>query len=222
MTHSASPSGAGLDALLAPGSIAIVGASNDWRRFGGRPLHYMREFGYRGQLFPVNPGRTEVQSLEAYPSVKAIGEPVDCALLAITAEDTLQAIRDCAEAGVRSAVIFGAGFAEVGAEGVARQEEVMALARAHGMRVLGPNCMGLVNARAGVYSTFASAYEEGLPPAGGVGIATQSGGYGGYLLKHCFMRGLGVSHFVATGNEADVDVGSSACWGQRAATASRW
>jgi acetate---CoA ligase (ADP-forming) len=109
-------------------------------------------------------------------------------------------------------VIFGAGFAEVGAEGVARQEEVMALARAHGMRVLGPNCMGLVNARAGVYSTFASAYEEGLPPAGGVGIATQSGGYGGYLLKHCFMRGLGVSHFVATGNEADVDVGEVLGW----------
>jgi acyl-CoA synthetase (NDP forming) len=202
----------GLDALLAPRSVAIIGASNDWRRFGGRPLHYMREFGYQGELYPVNPGRAEVQSVKAYANVKDIGAPVDCALLAVTAADTLQSIRDCAQAGVRSAVIFGAGFAEVGAEGVARQDEVIALARASGMRVLGPNCMGLVNARAGVYSTFASASEEGLPPLGGVGVATQSGGYGGYLLKHCFMRGLGVSHFVATGNEADVDVGEVLGW----------
>jgi acyl-CoA synthetase (NDP forming) len=213
MTDPVSPDPlASLDTLLAPRSIAIVGASNDWRRFGGRPLHYMREFGYRGALYPVNPGRAEVQGMKAYPDIKAIGAPVDCALLSITAEDTLQSIRECAEAGVRSAVIFGAGFAEVGGEGAARQEDVMAVARAHGMRVLGPNCMGLVNARAGVYSTFASAYEEGLPPAGGVGVATQSGGYGGYLLKHCFMRGLGVSHFVATGNEADVDVGEVLAW----------
>lgn len=206
------PRASGLDALLAPRSIAILGASNDWRRFGGRPVHYMREFGYQGKLYPVNPGRAEVQGLRAYARAKDIGQPVDCALLSITAEDTVEAIRDCAEAGVRSAVIFGAGFAEVGGEGSARQDEVMAIARHAGMRILGPNCMGLVNARAGVYSTFASAYEEGLPPAGGVGVATQSGGYGGYLLKHCFMRGLGVSHFVATGNEADVDMGEVLAW----------
>lgn len=198
--------------LLAPRSVAIVGASNDWRRFGGRPLHYMREFGYQGALYPVNPGRPEVQGLKAYASITDIGQPVDCALLSITAEDTMQAIRDCAAAGVRSAVIFGAGFAEVGGEGQARQDEVMTIAREAGMRILGPNCMGLVNVRGGVYSTFASAYEEGPPSAGGVAIATQSGGYGGYLLKHCFMRGLGVSHFVATGNEADVDVGEVLGW----------
>ncbi len=201
-----------LDALLAPRSIAIVGASNDWRRFGGRPLHYMREYGYRGKLYPVNPGRAEVQGLKAYPSVRAIGEPVDCALLSVTAEDTLQAIRDCAEAGVRSALIFGAGFAEIGAEGKARQDEVVAVARAGGMRILGPNCMGVVNAGAQVYSTFASAYEGGPPAPGGVAVATQSGGYGGYLMRHCFMRGLGVSHFVATGNEADVDLGEVLGW----------
>ncbi|HSW20476.1 MAG TPA: CoA-binding protein, partial [Ramlibacter sp.] len=208
--HSSSPGG--LDALLAPRSVAIVGASNDWRRFGGRPLHYMIEAGYGGALYPVNPGRAQVQGLKAYPDIKSIGQPIDCALLSITAEATVQTVRDCAEAGVRSAVLFGAGFAEVGAQGMARQDEVMAIARAHGMRILGPNCMGLVNARAGVYSTFASAYEEGLPAPGRIGVATQSGGYGGYLLKHSFMRGLGVSHFVATGNEADVDLGDVLGW----------
>lgn len=212
MTVSLPPNAAGLDALLAPRSVAIIGASNDWRRFGGRPLHYMRESGYQGGLYPVNPGRAEVQGLKAYPDIKSIGQPIDCALLSITAEETVQTIRDCVEAGVRSAVLFGAGFAEVGPEGQARQDEVMAIARAHGMRILGPNCMGLVNARAGVYSTFASAYEEGLPKPGGIGIATQSGGYGGYLLKHSFMRELGVSHFVATGNEADVDLGEVLGW----------
>ncbi len=206
------PNAAGLDALLAPRSVAIIGASNDWRRFGGRPLHYMRESGYQGALYPVNPGRAEVQGLKAYADIKAIGQPIDCALLSITAEETVQTIRDCVEAGVRSAVLFGAGFAEVGPEGQARQDQVMAIARAHGMRILGPNCMGLVNARAGVYSTFASAYEESLPKPGGIGIATQSGGYGGYLLKHSFMRELGVSHFVATGNEADVDLGEVLGW----------
>jgi acyl-CoA synthetase (NDP forming) len=208
----ASPAASALDALLAPGSIAIIGASNDWRRFGGKPLHYLKQFGYAGKVYPVNPGRKEVQGIKAYSNVRDIDQPIDCALLAVTAEDTLKSIRDCAEAGVRSAVIFGAGFAEVGEEGTSRQDEVMAIARASSMRVLGPNCMGLSNARAGVYSTFASAYEEGVPDAGGVAVVTQSGGYGGYLLKHCFMRGLGVSHFVATGNEADVDAGEALAW----------
>jgi acetate---CoA ligase (ADP-forming) len=202
----------GLDALLAPRSLAIIGASNDWRRFGGKPLHYLKQFGYAGGIYPVNPGRPEVQGIQAYANVRDIGQPIDCAMLAVTAEDTLASMRDCAAAGVRSVVVFGAGFAEVGGEGTARQDEVMAIARAHGMRVLGPNCMGLVNSGARVYSTFASAYEEGVPGEGGIAVLTQSGGYGGYLLKHCFMRGLGVSHFVATGNEADVDVGEVLAW----------
>jgi acyl-CoA synthetase (NDP forming) len=212
-TSTSVPSGfASLSTLLEPQSIAIVGAANDWRRFGGKPLHYLRQAGYTGGLFPVNPTRTEVQGVPAYASIGDIGRPVDCAMLAVSAEDTVQTIRDCAAAGVRSAIVFGAGFAEVGAQGMARQAEMMAIARSAGMRILGPNCMGLVNAHAGVYSTFASAYEEGLPAPSGVAIATQSGGYGGYLLKHCFMRGLGVSHFAATGNEADVDVGEVLAW----------
>lgn len=201
-----------LDALLAPRSIAVVGASNDWRRFGGRVLHYMRQAEFPGGIYPVNPVRSEVQGLKAYDKVSAIGLDVDCAMLAITAEDTVQTIRDCAESGVRSAIIYGAGFAEVGPEGQARQDEVLAIARANGMRILGPNCMGLVNARKRVYATFASAFEEGLPEPGRIGIATQSGGYGGYLLKHSFMRHLGVSHFVATGNECDVDLGETLEW----------
>lgn len=201
-----------LDALFAPRSIAVVGASNDWRRFGGRVLHYLRRSNYAGDIYPINPGREEVQGLQAYVDVKSVGRPFDCAVLAITAEDTLQTIRDCAESGVRSAIIYGAGFAEVGEAGRQRQDEVVAIARANGMRILGPNCMGLVNARERVYATFASAFEERFPEPGRIGIATQSGGYGGYLLQHTAMRQLGLSHFVATGNEADVDVGEAMAW----------
>ncbi|WP_295374322.1 acetate--CoA ligase family protein [uncultured Pseudacidovorax sp.] len=204
--------GAGLDALFAPRSIAIIGASNDWRRFGGRPLHYLQRFGFDGAVYPVNPGRAEVQGVKAYADVRDVGAPIDCALLSVTAEDTIAAMTQCAEAGVRSAVLFGAGFAEVGGEGPQRQQALLSIARQAGMRVLGPNCMGLVNAQAGVYSTFASAYEDVDRLAGSMAVVTQSGGYGGYLLKHCFMRGLGVSHFVATGNEADVDVGEALAW----------
>jgi acyl-CoA synthetase (NDP forming) len=207
-----SPSSQRLDALFAPRSIAVVGASNDWRRFGGRVLHYLRRAEYAGDVYPINPGRDEVQGLQAYPDVRSVGRSFDCAVLAITAEDTLRTIRECAEAGVRSAIIYGAGFAEVGEEGRRRQDEVVAIAHANGMRILGPNCMGLVNARERVYATFASAFEERFPAPGRIGIATQSGGYGGYLLQHTAMRQLGLSHFVATGNEADVDVGEAMAW----------
>lgn len=207
-----SPTSSRLDALFAPRSVAVVGASNDWRRFGGRVLHYLRRSNYAGDIYPINPGREEVQGLKAYVDVKSVGRPFDCAVLAITAEDTLQTIRDCAESGVRSAIIYGAGFAEVGETGRQRQDEVVAIARANGMRILGPNCMGLVNARERVYATFASAFEERFPEPGRIGIATQSGGYGGYLLQHTAMRQLGLSHFVATGNEADVDVGEAMAW----------
>lgn len=202
----------GLEALLAPRSIAVVGASNDWRRFGGRVLHYIRQAGFDGDIYPINPGRDVVQELKAYPSVRAIGRPFDCAMLAITAEESVQTIRDCAEMGVKSAIVYGAGFAEAGPEGRARQDEMLAVARAHGMRILGPNCMGLVNARSRFYATFASAYEQGLPEPGRIAMATQSGGYGGYVLQHAIMRRLGLSHFVTTGNEADVEIGEVMGW----------
>ncbi|WP_162571431.1 acetate--CoA ligase family protein [Variovorax sp. SRS16] len=201
-----------LDALFAPQSVAVVGASNDWRRFGGRVLHYLRHAGFGGPLYPVNSVRDEVQGIKAYPNVAAIGKPFDCAILSITAEETVQTLRDCAQAGVKSAIVYGAGFAEVGAEGQARQDEVVAIARASGMRILGPNCMGLVNARAGFVATFASAYEQGLPEPGRIGVVTQSGGYGGYILQHAQLRKLGLGYFVATGNECDVDMGEALDW----------
>lgn len=201
-----------LDALFAPKSVAIIGASSDQRRFGGRPIQYLLDAGFEGGIYPVNPARAEIQGLKAYPSISAIEGPVDCAILAISAEATLDTLQACIVKGVRSAILYGAGFSEMGDEGRALQDRVVAMARDAGMRLLGPNCMGLFNAHARFYATFASAMEEGVGKPGGIAVASQSGGYGGYLLKHLMLRGLGLSQWITTGNEADVDVGEALGW----------
>ena len=201
-----------LDALFAPSSIAIIGASSDQRRFGGRPIQYLLDAGFAGGIYPVNPARDEIQGLKAYPSISDIKGLVDCAILAISAEATLATLEACIAKGVRSAILYGAGFSEMGDEGRALQDRVVAMARDAGMRLLGPNCMGLFNAHARFYATFASAMEEGVGKPGGIAVASQSGGYGGYLLKHLMLRGLGLSQWITTGHEADVDVGEALGW----------
>jgi acyl-CoA synthetase (NDP forming) len=209
------PTGAaadGLAALFAPRSVAVVGASSDQRRFGGRPIQYMLEAGFEGPIYPVNPARDAIQGLKAYPSLEAIDGEIDCALLAVSAEATLSAVEACVAKGVKAAVLYGAGFSESGAEGQALQARMTAMAREGGLRLLGPNCMGLMNTRARFYGTFASALEEGAPPPGRIAVASQSGGFGGYLMKHLFRRGLGISQWVTTGNEADLDLGEALYW----------
>lgn len=203
---------ASLDPLFAPRSVAIIGASSDQRRFGGRPIQYLLDAGFEGPIYPVNPVRDEIQGLKAYPSILDVPGPVDCALLAVGADVTQKTVEDCISRGVNAAICYGAGFAEVGGEGIARQTRLLETARAGGLRLLGPNCMGALNARSKFYGTFASALEDGVPPAGRIAIASQSGGYGGYLLRHLFLRGLGVSQWVTTGNEADIDVGEALHW----------
>jgi acyl-CoA synthetase (NDP forming) len=201
-----------LDALFAPQSVAIIGASSDQRRFGGRPIQYLLDAGFPGGIYPVNPGREEIQGLKTYASISAIDGPVDCAILAISAEATLATLEACIAKGVHSAVLYGAGFSEMGDEGRALQDRVLAMARGSGMRLLGPNCMGLFNAHKRFYATFASALEEDVGQPGNIAVASQSGGYGGYLLKHLMLRGLGVSQWITTGNEADIDVGEALGW----------
>jgi len=201
-----------LDALFAPKSVAIIGASSDQRRFGGRPIQYLLEAGFEGGIYPVNPMRDEIQGLKAFKSINDVPGHVDLAMLAIGADVTQQTVEDCIARGVKAAICYGAGFAEVGGEGEIRQAKLVETARAGGLRLLGPNCMGALNARTKFYGTFASALEDGVPEAGRIAIASQSGGYGGYLLRHLFLRGLGVSQWVTTGNEADIDVGEALHW----------
>lgn len=201
-----------LDALFMPRSVAIVGASSDQRRFGGRPVQYLLESGFSGAIYPVNPNRAEIQGIKAWPALRAIDGPVDCAILAVNAEDSQGAVEDCIAMGVKAAILYGAGFSEAGDEGIARQQKLVETARRGGLRLLGPNCMGALNSHVGFYGTFASAMEEGIPAPGGIAVASQSGGYGGHLMKHLFLRGLGVSQWITTGNESDIDVGEALFW----------
>lgn len=201
-----------LDCLLAPQSVAIVGASSDQRRFGGRPIQYLLNAGFDGPIYPINPVRDVIQGLPCHASIDALPGPVDCAMIALGPTDSVKAVSDCAAKGIRSAILFGAGFAELGGEGAALQAEMVAIAKAAGMRLLGPNCMGLLNTNARFYGTFASALEEGIPAPGPIGLVSQSGGYGGYIMKHLFRRGLGLSTWATTGNECDVEAGEVLRW----------
>ena len=140
---------AGLTPLLAPRSIAILGASNDATRIGGRPLAYMKLSGFKGAVYPVNPNRTEVQGVRAYPSVADLPEAPDVAIVAVPAGIAVTAVEELGRKGAKAALVFTAGFAEVDAAGEAAQARMVAHARAHGMRVLGPNCLGVFNGRTG-------------------------------------------------------------------------
>jgi acyl-CoA synthetase (NDP forming) len=197
----------GLDALMAPESVAIIGASDDPSRIGGRTVAMVRDMGFRGPIYPVNKTRKLVQGLAAYPTVGEIPGPVDCAIISIPAEHVVQAIRDCAAKGVGSAVVFSAGFAEMREEGRLLQEEITRIARDSGMRVLGPNCTGMYNLDTGAYLSFYDARIKAMVPGRNIGVVTQSGGYGAHIIQLARHRGLSVGHWVTTGNECDVEIG---------------
>jgi acyl-CoA synthetase (NDP forming) len=203
---------AGLTPLLAPRSVAVVGASSDATRIGGRPIAYMQSQGFAGALYPVNPNRPEIMGLKAYPSIAALPETPDVAIVAVPAELAAPAIADLAKLGVKGVVMFTAGFAEMDDEGAVKQDQMVAVARASGMRILGPNCLGVFDARRSYYATFSSSFDSGWPVPGRIGIASQSGAYGTHLYTLARNRGIGASLCVMTGNEGDVTVGECIGW----------
>lgn len=203
---------ASLGRLIAPRSVAILGASSDPTRIGGRPVAYMLQQRFQGEIWPVNPNRAEIQGLQAFASVADLPAAPDTAIVAVPAALALQAIEDLGARGTRTAIVFTAGYAEMDPAGAAGQERLVAAARRHGMRLLGPNCLGLFNARIGFYATFSSSLENGLPPPGRVGIASQSGAYGTHLFAIARNRGIGTPILVTTGNEADVTIGDVIGW----------
>jgi acyl-CoA synthetase (NDP forming) len=195
-----------LDALLNPRSVAVIGASNAPARIGGRPIHNLIFAGFKGKVYPVNPKYSEVQGLPAHADITRLPGPIDCAIVAVPAADVVETIRACAGAGVRSAVVFTSGLAEIGAKGAAIQQELTTVARTAGMRVVGPNCLGVATPGENWYGTFASYPAMSLTRSGSLGIISQSGAYGSHLYMVAQLRGLGVRYWVTTGNEADVDV----------------
>ncbi|MCY0096831.1 acetate--CoA ligase family protein [Hoeflea ulvae] len=201
-----------LDHLFRPRSIAILGASNDPNRISGRPLRYLLEGGFKGGLYPVNPNRETVQGVKAYASLADVPEVPDVALLAVPAALTEQAVVECIEKGVRAAVIFSAGYAESGDDGLLVQDRIAATAKAGGLRLLGPNCLGMFNSNIGYFGTFTQSLDREIPSPGPVGIVSQSGAYGSHIAYLARKRGIGVSYWITTGNEADVDVAECLYW----------
>lgn len=201
-----------LEALLAPRSVAIVGASDDPTRIGGRPIAAMKTAGFAGRIFPVNPGRRAVQGLPCFASVVDLPEAPEVGIVAVAAKHALETVAALGERGCRAVTLFSAGFAETGEEGERAQRELLAIARRHGMRVLGPNTLGVYNAAIGYYGTFSSSLDSGYPKPGPIGIASQSGAYGVHLAVSARERGLGTSVLVTTGNEVDVTVADAIGW----------
>jgi acetate---CoA ligase (ADP-forming) len=190
-----------------PKSVAIIGASSDPERIGGRPLRFLIEGGYQGALYPVNiSGHETLQGLRAYRSVLEISKPIDHAIVTVPLPGVEQAVSECAQQGVKAVQVFTAGFAEAGPEGAALQKRLVAIANAAGMRLIGPNALGLINPAIGLFATFSTLLNGVRPGCGRIGIATQSGAFGSATYGAAALRGLGLSIAVATGNEADVDV----------------
>lgn len=195
----------GLETLLRPRSVAVVGASDGVHKVGGRPLHYLRAHGFAGELYPVHPRGGMVQGLPCLPSLDALPQAPDVVILSVPAEAALAQIEACGRIGARHAVLFSSGFGETGVEGRRRQQELVDAARRAGVRLVGPNTIGLANFACGAVLSFASIYQDFAPADGPVAVVSQSGAVGASVYALLRDNGIGVRYVCASGNQADVD-----------------
>ncbi|MGT2455552.1 acetate--CoA ligase family protein [Cupriavidus basilensis] len=195
-----------LAAALAPKSVAIIGASDNPDKVGGRPVDYLRRFGYAGNIYPVNPARSVVQGLPCYPNVASLPEAPDLAIVAVAGAAVATAVRTCAARGVRTAIILSSGFGETGEDGLQQQAELAQVAARAGMRLVGPNSQGLANFSNGAVANFSTMFTQLAPQDGPVAIVSQSGATSAALYTLLRERGVGVRYVLATGNEADTTV----------------
>ncbi|MCH8166363.1 MAG: CoA-binding protein, partial [Proteobacteria bacterium] len=195
------------DALFRPRSIGLVGLSSDRRRPTGRVLDILCRGGYGGRIYVVNPRHDEVQEARAYPSLGDLPEAPEHVYVLLGTRLAEQAVRDCAAIGVRVVTVLADGFAETGPEGAARQRAMVETARAAGMRLLGPNSMGLADHHGGAWITVNAIYGEPDQLAGRAVLISQSGSMMGGLISRARSLGLGFAKSIAVGNEADLSVG---------------
>jgi acetate---CoA ligase (ADP-forming) len=193
---------ASVGTVLSPSSIAVIGASRSRGTIGGEVFHNLLATGFNGPVYPVNPSARVVQSIAAYPSIRDVPGPVDLAVIVVPAARVLAAARECAAAGVRALVVISAGFGETGSSGLQLQQELLSICRDAGIRLVGPNCMGIMNTAGSIRmnATFAPTF----PPPGRVGFMSQSGALGLAIIDEVARRGIGLSSFVSVGNKADV------------------
>ncbi|MBC7780850.1 MAG: acetate--CoA ligase family protein [Proteobacteria bacterium] len=192
------------DRLFNPDGIAIVGASGDVTRFGGQTVRALNTSGYAGGIYPVNPKYPEIDGRKAYASVTAIDGPCDLAVIALPAAQVAGVVAECGRKGIGHAVVLGGGFREIGHEGERLEQDMLAAARAAGVRLIGPNCIGMVNVHAQVIAAFGSLTRPPKLQPGAVSVAVQSGGFGMSVVIQAAMAGVGVRYVVATGSESDI------------------
>jgi len=203
---------ASLQPLFAPRSVAVIGASSDPLKIGGRPVSFLKDWKFAGRILPVNPRSKEIQSLPAFASVGEVDGPVDLAICAVPGEHAMQALQDCAKKGVKAVIMFSAGFAEVNEEGARQQARMGDFVREAKMRLMGPNCMGSANLASGMIASFHPTFALPLPRNGRIGLVSQSGAFGGISIQMARERGIGFSHMITTGNEADVQAADALAW----------
>ncbi|GAA4840331.1 acetate--CoA ligase family protein [Actinomycetospora corticicola] len=192
--------------VLHPRSVALVGASGREGHPMARPLAWLRDRGFAGRVLPVNPRYDELGGLPCYPRLADVPGPVDLVLALVPAERAIATVEEAGAVGAAAVVVFASGFAEVGGDGVAAQAELADAARRAGVRLLGPNCQGLYVARSRLFATFTAAGERVLEGSSGIAYVGQSGAIGGAVLDVAASRGLDLTAWVSTGNQADVDV----------------
>ena len=190
--------------LMKPRSVAVIGASADPTKTAGRPVAYLTKHGFAGAIYPVNPRADVIGGLKSYPDVQSLPEAPDVGVVLLGAERAHEAVRELAARGTAAAIVLASGYTEVGAEGARRQQQL--LEAAGGMRILGPNTIGLVNLTDRITLSATGALEMQDFEAGSIGVVSQSGGILGALLSRAAARGIGLSKLISTSNEADLDM----------------
>jgi acyl-CoA synthetase (NDP forming) len=190
--------------LMAPRSVAVVGASTDPAKTAGKPVHFLRKHGFKGDIYPVNPRVDAIDGLRCYPDVKDLPKAPDVGLVLLGVERAHVAVRALAELGTKAAIVLASGYSEIGPEGMRRQAELVEAAG--DMRLLGPNTIGLVNLTDSIPLSASGALEMDEFPAGSIAVVSQSGGILGSLLSRAAGRGIGLSKLVSTSNEADLEI----------------
>ena len=198
-----------LKEIMSPKSIAIVGASDNKTRIGGRPLSNMIEKGFSGEIYPINPNRDTVQGIKAYSSLLDVKDDLDFILVAVPSKLVVSVLEEAVIKKAKTALIFSSGFSEIGYEGEVLQNQIKKINQESGLRVIGPNCLGLFNSANNFFPTFTTTVNRTTPLPGGIAIASQSGAYGSHIYMVAHERGLGIRYWMTTGNEVDLSVGET-------------
>lgn len=192
--------------LLYPKSIAVIGASSNSKKTGGRLISYLTMHDYQNTIYPVNPKETIIQGRPCYKSIHDLPHNIDLALVVLPVQHVLNAMEECASKGIKVLAIYSSGFAELGIEGELLQEQLVTRAKELNLFICGPNVIGVVNTNHNFFGSFSMAMETpNIPKFGKISFVSQSGAIGGGLLSRLWSEGVGISHFISSGNEADLD-----------------